>query len=224
MEWLHPYQLVLFDFDGLLVNTEHLHQLAYERLGEELGCFPQWDFRSYCSVAHRGAHDLRDYFYSTFPALKQAYPDWNVLYERKQALYEQILREGRCELMPGAPELLDWFARRRIPQVVVTNSRTRHVSIIRSQLPALDLVSHWIMREDYSKPKPDPEGYLVALERFGSGAERVVGFEDTPRGLQALQQTRAQSVLVCIPDHPLLETTPLQETIHLPSLRMVLQS
>jgi beta-phosphoglucomutase len=220
MDWLEEYQLFLFDFDGLLVNTEHLHMQAYERLAEEVGFQPHWDFRKYCSIAHRGLHELEKYFYSQAPRLRERFPDWQPLYKRKQALYDEVIREGKCALMPGAEELLRQLRERKISCAVVTHSLAQPVAFLRSQLPVLDLIPdrNWITRDQYPEPKPHPSGYLLALERHGSGAQKVVGFEDTPRGLQALRQTRAQPVLVCPTDYPLLPEVPLQGVVHLTSL------
>lgn len=220
---MEDYQLFLFDFDGLLVNTEHLHMRAYERLAQELGGELTWDFRQYCSIAHRGLFALRDHFYQVFPNLRSRYPEWSLLYERKQALYENVLVEGSCELMPGAAHLLRQLTFRNIPCAVVTHSRLQHVQIIREQLPELQAIPYWVTREQYAEAKPHPAGYLLALERYGTEAPNVVGFEDSPRGLAALRQTRAQPVLVCAADYPLLHDVQLEGVIHLTSLSQAVE-
>lgn len=55
------------------------------------------------------------------------------------------------------------------------------------------------------KPKPDPECYLRAIALCAQPGDRIIGFEDSLRGLQALQQTSALPVLICPAHHPLID-------------------
>src|ERR1700722_13196293 len=101
MRWIHNFNLFLFDFDGLLVNTEEIHYMAYKRMFAGRGLSLTWDFNYYCTLAHYSAEGLRDQVYAQFPVLKEIEPSWPVLYaEKKQAIID-LLNEGKVNLMPG---------------------------------------------------------------------------------------------------------------------------
>ncbi|MFQ5729015.1 MAG: HAD family hydrolase [Waddliaceae bacterium] len=202
MRWIHDYQLFLFDLDGLLVNTEEIHYFAYQRMCAGRGYELPWDFSRYCQEAHYDSEKLRNSLYADIPSLHKEEPNWDVLYaEKKKAMLDLLNGEG-VHMMPGAEELLQALNEANTPRCVVTHSPEEQIQIIRKQNSILDTVPVWFTRESYSHPKPHPECYLNAIERLGKSAERVVGFEDTPRGLKALMQTRAQPIFIAQVEYP----------------------
>lgn len=200
MQWIHHYQLFLFDFDGLLVNTEHLHYQAYLRMCAQRGFTLNWSFQRYSDAAHHQATALRDQIYAEFPALQAQEPNWSVLYEEKKRAFLALLQEGAAQLMPGVDALLLALQQADIRRCVVTHSPLAVIQTIREQNPVLNTIPHWITREDYTHPKPHPECYQLAIKRYAKEGDQVIGFEDSPRGLNALLQTPAKAVLICPPD------------------------
>ena len=190
MEWIHSFQLFLFDFDGVLVNTEELHYKAYKKMCADRGFSLKWDLSTYAHYAMYRAEGLQEGIYKEFPALKQQEPDWSRLYQEKKDAYFTLLKEG-VELIPGVEKLLLALEEAGISRCVVTNSVAAHIALIREQIPVLNTIPHWITREDYEKPKPDPECYHKAIELYSRPGDRVVGFEDSPKGLKALLETDA---------------------------------
>ena len=221
MNWIHNYGLFLFDFDGLLVNTEELHYLAYKKMCNARGFPLDWNFNRYCQAAHYQSTGLRDQIYAHLPALHQLEPNWDILYaEKKQAVLD-LIDQGAVQLMPGVEALLKALQTANIPRCVVTHSPHPLIKAVRSQNPLLDSIPHWITREHYSQPKTSPECYLKAIESFSKPNTRIIGFEDTPRGLQALLGTRAQAVLICTVDYPELPTYLQQGALHYPSFNQI---
>ena len=202
MNWVEKFQLFLFDFDGLLVNTEAMHYQAYVNLMDHLGFQLDWSFTKYLGLAHLNATTIRNELYAQFPDLPS---NWDELYAKKKQIYFELLGSGKVELMSGVEPLLTLLSQKEIRRCVVTHSAIPEVGLIRSQHPILQTIPLWITREDYLKPKPDPECYLRAIQLYGKKGDRIIGFEDSIRGLQALKQTPATPVLICSPHHPLLE-------------------
>lgn len=222
MSWIHNYQLFLFDFDGLLVNTEEAHYLAYKRMCSDRGINLDWDFNRYCQSAHYDADALRIHIYANFPALKEQEPNWSVLYAEKKRALCDLVSSGVIHLMPGAADLLNSLKEANIQRAVVTHSPNELIQLIRKQNPLLDSIPVWITREQYSHPKPSPECYLKAIDMLAKPQDKVIGFEDTPRGLRALMGTRAQPVLVCEAQYPEIPSFVQSGVIHLPTLRSIL--
>lgn len=197
MHWINQFDLFLFDFDGLLVNTEELHYLAYKRMCLRRGFELTWSFERYCQSAHYHSHMLKKEIYEQFPELHHIEPDWNVLYaEKKQAMIE-LLHEGFVKLMPGAEKILKCLKEADIKRAVVTHSPEELIQILRSQHAILNTVPHWFTRHTYVNPKPDPECYQLAIKTLSKPGDRIIGFEDTPRGMKALTANPVESVMVC---------------------------
>lgn len=221
MDWIHNYQLFLFDFDGLLVNTEELHYFAYKKMCSARGFNLDWNFNRYCQAAHYDATGLRDQIYNYLPELQTQEPNWDILYaEKKQAILD-LIAEGAVHLMPGVEKLLKALQDADIKRCVVTHSPDSLINAVRKQNPLLDSIPNWITREHYSHPKPHSECYLTAIERFAKPEDRVIGFEDTPRGLQALLGTRAKAVLICRAQYPEIPEYIAKGALHYPSLENI---
>ncbi len=196
MHWIHEYQLFLFDFDGLLVNTEEIHFLAYQRMCEKYGFKLNWSFGRYCQAAHYRAEGLKEQIYHALPDLYRSEPNWDILYAYKKQQVLSLLESGAIQLMAGVEELLIALQDAQIKRCVVTHSTRDPVDILRRQHAILNSIPHWIMREHYTHPKPHPEGYQFAIQKFANANEKIIGFEDTPRGIEALLQTIAKPVLI----------------------------
>jgi len=222
MDWINDFQLFMFDFDGLLVNTEEIHYLAYKRMCEGRGVTLDWDFNTYCSVAHYSADGLRDQIYAQYPQLYAEEPSWTVLYaEKKQAIID-LFNEGAVHPMPGVVELLTALQEASIPRCVVTHSADEIVSIIRRKNPILNTIPHWITREHYTNPKPNPECYIKAIDMLAKPEDRVVGFEDSPRGMRALMGSRAKPVIICESNYPEIPDFVEKGALHFPTLDSII--
>lgn len=221
LAWIERYHLFLFDFDGLLVNTEELHYLAYGKMCQERQIALEWSFAQYCRIAHYSAHGLREQLYLQYPDLYRQEPIWEVLYQEKQQWVLKLLQEGAVQLMPGVAELLKGLSQAKIPCCVVTHSPNDLVEAVRNQHPLLNSIGHWLTRDHYTHPKPHPECYLKAIDTLAGPQDRIIGFEDTPRGLKALMATRAEATLICSVDYPEIADFVAQGARHYSSLSSI---
>lgn len=217
MEWIQQYQLFLLDLDGLLVNTEELHYQAYQAMCRQHGCILDLSFREYCAIAHTSNEGLEAMVYKQFPRLRQEEPRWSALYAEKKALYRELLYTGPVQMMPGAERFLCALQEAGVKRCVVTHSATDLVEVIRQKNPVLDSVPVWFTRESYTQAKPHPECYQKAVLALADAHDQVIGFEDTPRGLDALAGTRAKRVLICAKDHPCFPSRKHAEFLHFES-------
>lgn len=202
MRWIQDYQLFLFDLDGLLVNTEEIHYLAYKTACEGRGIAFPWTFYHYCHAAHEGSEHLQRTMAAELEGFVEKVPAWDPFYEEKKRALKDLLRQDAIHLMPGVEELLKALDEAQITSCVVTHSALEQVEIIREKNPLLSTIAHWITREHYSHAKPHPEGYLMAIDRFSESGDKAIGFEDTPRGLRALLQTPAKPVWISQVEYP----------------------
>ena len=196
MEWIHNYQLFLFDFDGILVNTEELHYKAYLKMCADRGFALKWDQRTYMRYAMYTATGMKEGIYQALPDLQRCEPCWDILYREKKKIYFALIQNEGVSLMPGVAQLLVELEKAQIKRCVVTHSPSEQITLIREQHPILNSIPHWMTREDYSQPKPSSECYTKAIAKFKTPGDRVIGFEDSPRGLKALLGTEAEGVFL----------------------------
>ncbi len=201
VHWIQQFQLFLFDFDGLLVDTEPLHYAAYLEMSQRIGCPLNWSFEHFCLEAH--GHEK-----GFFQGLKKEYPDvfergftQEHLYEQKKKIYVEMLEHSPLQLMEGALALIDALHEHGIKSAVVTNSPKLQIDLIKKALPDLHRIPLWITREDYTESKPSPEGYLKAIAMLAKPEDRIIGFEDTLKGLKALLAANVEAFLICPKDH-----------------------
>jgi beta-phosphoglucomutase len=202
MSWISNYQLFLFDFDGLLVNTEELHFLAYQQMMQARGITLNWSFERYCQSAHYSSEKFRKEIFEQYPDLQVQDPTWEILYREKQANMERLLDSGEVHLMPGVEALLTRLQSANLNHVVVTHSPIQLISIVKAKHAVLKQIPHWITRHDYTHPKPNSECYQIAIDRYSKPSDKVIGFEDSPRGVTALLGTQAQAVLITKTPYP----------------------
>ena len=186
MNW-HGYDLICFDFDGVLVDSEALHFNAYKQMCAKRGISLKWDEKEYAKFALYSSDGLKKALLKEFPTL--AAVGWDTLYAEKKAEYQSLL-EKNVALMPGVEAFLQTL--KGLPTCVVTNSSRLQVERIKQMHPILQTIPRWITREDYQNPKPSPECYQLASK----GTKNVIGFEDSPRGLNALLESGAEGILV----------------------------
>jgi beta-phosphoglucomutase len=201
--WIKEFHLFLFDFDGLLVDTESLHFAAYQKLCQQYGHTLDWSFKKYCAFAHLSSEALRHQIYIDLPQLKTI--GWDTLYKEKKKHYISILTNTKVSFMPGAKDLLTKLKEYKIKHCVVTHSPRKDIELIRQQQPDLNTIPYWFTREDYNNPKPSPDGYIKAIQTLSKEDTVSIGFEDSIRGLQALQNTSALPILVVDKSHPLID-------------------
>ncbi len=218
MQWIKNYQLFLLDFDGLLVNTEEIHYQAYKMMCHNRGVDFNWSFDKYCLTAHYHADAFRGQLFEEFPELPKQEPNWSILYEEKKQALLKIVDEGNVHLMPGADAFLQFLKDFNRVHCVVTNSPQELIQKIKNQISAINTIPHWVTREAYSHPKPHPECYLKAVERFAKPGEKVIGFEDTPRGMRALLAAGVKAVMISQSKYPEIPAFLEQGALYFPSL------
>ena len=217
MKWIENFQLFLFDLDGLLVDTENVHYEAYKEMLKKRGFDLKWDFFKFCEIAHFDENSLQKGVYCAFPDLFIKEPNWEILKKEKNIIFIDLLKTSKIKMLPGVESLLKELQYKNIKRCVVTNSFKIMTDLIRVKQPCLNTIPHWLTREDYLLPKPYPDGYLHAIKLYGKKGDKIIGFEDSLRGIKALQQTASIPVLInCFLDSR-LEDMVSKEVFHFES-------
>jgi beta-phosphoglucomutase len=186
---MHRFRACLFDFDGVLVNSEPLHAEAKRQTLEVAGiAYPPSIFDDF-----KGRTD-RAFFTYVVEHLSPAGVTLEALEARKRDVYAELF--AQVEPVVGALEFLE-FARNTFAKLALVTSATRRdygLADARYSFSAhFDTI---VTGEDTRLHKPDPEPYLTALERLGVSSTEALVVEDAPNGIIAA--TRAGCTVAAI--------------------------
>lgn len=183
-------EAILFDFDGLILDTEvpvyEAWRENYEAHGHELPLEVYLD----CVGSDFTGFDPKQYL----ETLVGEDLDW----EHWDARRERIAREHthRLEPLPGVVDLLREANRLGIPCVVASSSPR---SWVEGHLDRLDLISHFHTTrclDDVAAPKPSPALFLAAAEAVDTHPRDAIVLEDSLNGLRAAIAAQIDCVIV----------------------------
>ena len=172
-------QAVLFDMDGVLVNSEPLWFEAESAAMARLGGSWSEEYQQQLvggSMAVTVAFLLSRGTRRAEPAVVER---WLV------DSMTDMLVDRPLPVMPGASELIAEIAAAGLPYGLVTSSECAIMDAVVAGLGADFPVA--ICAEDVSRCKPDPEGYLLAAEKLAVDPHRCVVIEDSPNGVAAAE-------------------------------------
>lgn len=180
---------VLFDFDGVIADTENLHIAAWQRTLLALG----WHVAD--DVAARSAEvDDRRFLGDLFAAHEIEDGDIDGWVRKKQELTIALLRDAP-RLYPGIASLISHLSGRvRLGVVSGTWRENVHAVLVGGGLT--DAFEWIIGKEDVAEVKPNPEAYRLALSRLGLPPSDVVAIEDSPTGLASAREAGLACIAV----------------------------
>lgn len=173
--------------DGVLMDTEPLYFEAYRRVAESYG-------KPYTEDLHRRIMGVPER--EGLPILMEALKIEDSLenfrkrvHEEKRRVFSELLKEN-----PGVREALDFVRSKRIKLALATSTPQREAL---ERLRRLDLERYFdvmVFGDQVKNGKPDPEIYLLVLERLNVAPERVVVFEDSKSGVEAAKNAGIKRV------------------------------
>lgn len=179
---------VLFDMDGVLVDSSSLHERAYEQVFKEAGI----SFPRVARAAVREGKTRSEVIALGAPGASAA--TRRQLFLAKPKALATVLQDAGDVTMPGATQTVRALADAGISIGIVTNSGAPGLWL--DAVGIKDMVSVVVTSDDVSSPKPSPEGFLLAAQRLGVSPARCMVFEDSYDGWLAALRARMQVVLV----------------------------
>lgn len=177
---------VLWDLDGVLVDSAPFHFQAWRELFASLGReFSEADFRR--TFGLRNDAILHDVLGDLPPA------EIERLGKRKEELFRQAAR-GNITALPGALALLRLLRERGFRLALVSSTPHANIELVLRSLGVEASFDAIVGEEDVSRGKPDPEGFLLAAERLGVPPEECVVIEDAPAGVEAAKRAGMRCV------------------------------
>lgn len=178
---------LLFDMDGTLTNSDHIHHEAFIEIGRDFDI--EVTEETYRRVISGRANQA--IFRDLFPHVDAA--EHPRLADAKEARYRELM-VGRLEPIAGVVELLEWAKAKKVGLAVVSNAPRPNIEDMLEQLGIAGYFDTVVVGIELPRGKPDPLPYLTGLERLGVPAEHAIAFEDAPPGIQAAHAAKIATV------------------------------
>ena len=186
-------QAVIFDMDGLMIDTESVAFVAWQHVGETIGIEVPHSVQE--SMVGLTMVDSRN-------VLIQHFGD-EALTDRVMATadekYQAMLSAGEFAIKPGLYELLDTIENMGLPLAVATSSRRKNAD---KKLKVSGLEGRFVTvvtSDDVERGKPSPDLYTEATRRLGLAPAHCLALEDSAPGIRAAAS--AGCPVIMVPDY-----------------------
>lgn len=168
---------LLFDLDGTIVETDHLHFEAFQATFGRHGVSLDWDLYRDRIMGRANPAIAADFLPHVAESRHAG------IMEDKEGAYRGLV--DAVAPAPGLLDLLAWAHGAGLRCAVVTNAPRANADLILTALKLDRRFDALVIGAELSRAKPHPLPYLHALELLGGEAARSVAFEDSPSGAQA---------------------------------------
>ena len=175
---------IVFDFDGVIVDSEPLHYQAFVLVGKSIGFTFSWE--QY--LATYIGFDDRDAFRVMLESAGRDAGDAQIadLCTRKQAAFDAVALSGTSRetlAIPGALPLIDECHALDLPRAIASGATRQDIDLMLGLLQRGGHFEVIVTADDVERSKPDPASYALAAARLGVRPGRTLAIEDTVAGL-----------------------------------------
>lgn len=170
---------VIFDWDGVVINSLSPHEESWKRLASELGYALPEDFL-------RDGFGLKnEKFIAEVLQWSQNPREIEHLSWQKEEIYRQIVGERGIEVIPGIESFIQDLRENSVGCAIGSSTQRLNISFVLEKLGWEEYFDVIVAADDVEWGKPNPQVFLLCAQRLGMPPERCVVFEDTPVGIRA---------------------------------------
>ncbi|MCD8046908.1 MAG: HAD family phosphatase [Clostridiales bacterium] len=185
-------ELMIFDMDGLIFDTERLFMMKKNEILTEYG-YPARQEDYVQTIGLSGSllrEKLAELYGPDYPA--------DEISAKARAAVNTYMEENGPSVKPGVRKLLQWLAKRDIRCCVASSTRRAYVEKY-LRLAGLEVYFSFVIGgEDVKRSKPEPDIFLLACDRAGVRPGNALVLEDSENGIRAA--AAAGIPVICIPD------------------------
>lgn len=172
---------IIFDLDGVIVDTAKFHYLAWRKMANDLGFDITLEQNEQLKGVSR-VHSLKQILGWGNKSVTEI--EFERLMKSKNEDYlARIAHMNEEDLLPGVKKVLDFLTENKIPYAL--GSASKNARPILKGLKIEQRFKGIVDGNDVTKAKPDPEVFLIAAEELGMPPQDCVVFEDSVAGIQA---------------------------------------
>lgn len=181
-----PATAVIFDFDGVIVDSEPMHQRGLKSAVESLGMsFGDDEVNGVWGGKYIGLDDRACFRliceHNGRPFTPEFFEQLSAL---KRAAVQQAFDDGELRPFPGVLDLVRAVAA-RVPTAICSGARRHEIEPLVRHFGIADVLSTIVSADDVRIAKPDPEGYRLTCQRLKVPPGDAVAIEDSHRGIAA---------------------------------------
>ena len=200
---------VIFDMDGVLVDSYQAHFVSWRRLGEVHGLVMTEE--QFAATFGKTSREIISQFWAD--AVDEGeIPAWDA---QKEAFYREELAEHFPE-MPGASELIRALHAAGFALAIGSSGPPENVAIVHKLLPAGDLIDVTVNGHEVKRGKPAPDVFLRAAEKLQLDAVQCAVIEDAPVGIDAAHRAGMPAVALTgtVPREQLAAADLIVDSLH----------
>ena len=184
------YKAVLFDMDGLIIDTEKHYQKAWIQAANELGFKMTVKEQLYLrSCNKKYAEPLMQQFFG--PDF-----DYDKVKERRKEIMDEDLKKIGIEKKPYADEILAFLQEKGIKRALVTATEEKRARKYLKEIKLEDKFDMIICADMVKNGKPDPDVYLFACEKICEKPSDCLALEDSPNGVRSAHSAGVDVIMV----------------------------
>jgi HAD superfamily hydrolase (TIGR01509 family) len=184
------YRAVVFDLDGILVDTEPIFEEAARRQLSRRGLV--WEPIVAKAMMGTPARQAFEFFRRHYNLTE---PITDLMAESSELFYS-VLGQKPAALMPGVHSLLERLEMKRVPKAIATSSGGPYVERVLAPHRLISRFDFILTCDDVHLGKPHPEVYAKAAGRFGFVPSELVVIEDSIHGVEAAKTAGARCIAV----------------------------
>ena len=185
-----PPIAVIFDMDGVLVDSAAPHFQSWQRLAEE--CGGTVTDEQFAETFGRQNRDIIPRLFGTVSDDRL-----RALADRKEEIYRDLVRENP-PIVAGAVNLVRDLYASGVRLAVGSSGPRENIELILDGMRVRDCFAAVISSDDVTRGKPDPQVFVLAIDRLGVPPSRCVVVEDAPVGIAAAKAAEARAVAVLL--------------------------
>ncbi|ERT07076.1 HAD hydrolase, IA, variant 1 family protein [Lyngbya aestuarii BL J] len=187
---------ILFDFNGIIINDEPLHERLIEQLliEENLRVKPE-DFKQFC-LGRSDRIGLRELLTHRGRVVTDEYLE-QLIQRKTKAYCQQMEALEELPIYSGVQEFVCKIHAAELKMAVVSGALRSEIELILNRANIAEYFSVIVAGDDITTSKPDPEGYLLAIERLNQQYPELhlhpsecLAIEDTLPGIHAAQDAK----------------------------------
>lgn len=173
-----PVKAVIFDLDGVLIDSGDAHHESWRLLAAELG--REVTVEQFTATFGQQNRDIIPLLFG--PDLDETRV--RALSERKEAIYRRLVT-GCLPLIPGGAELVRECQQAGLKLAIGSSTCRQNIDLALNELGLADCFDVIVSDADATRGKPDPQVFLTAARRLGVAPGECVVIEDAPSGVAA---------------------------------------
>ncbi len=177
---------ILWDLDGVLVDSASFHYEAFRQLFESRG-------REFTRERFGRLFGLRNHAILRDILGDISDEETSRLANEKEEAFRRLIA-GNVRPLPGAECVLRVAIEAGLKQAIVSSTPRANIDLILESLRLRDMFEVIVGEEDASRGKPDPQGFQIAAGRLGVPPESCVVLEDAPEGIEAAHAAGMRTV------------------------------